>query len=63
MDAFEQFVRAGMELRDETVGDIDLTVMRIADSVYGTRMRELMAEDLSGVKPETDLDASRAPRT
>jgi hypothetical protein len=61
MDAFERFVRAGTELAGETVGDVDLTVMRVADAVYGSQMRALMAEDLSHVMPETDLDPSRAP--
>ena len=61
MDAFERFVRAGMELAGETVSDVDLIVMRAADAAYGTQVRALMAEDLSHVMPETALDPSRAP--
>ena len=61
MDAFEQFVRAGMELAGETVNDTDLVIMRIADEVYGSQVRALMAEDLRDVKPELAFDPSRAP--
>lgn len=62
MDALEQYVRAGLELAGEEVSDIDLAVIRAADSVYGQGMRALDAADLSGVLPEPDLDPSRAPR-
>jgi hypothetical protein len=61
MDAFEQFVRAGMELAGETVNDTDIVIMRIADEVYGSQVRALMAEDLREVKPELAFDPSRAP--
>jgi hypothetical protein len=61
MDAFEQFVRAGMELADQTVDDTDIAIMRVAEEVYGTQVRALMAEDLREMKPELDFDPSRAP--
>ena len=61
MDAFERFVRAGLELNGLEVDEIDLAVMRSADAVYGPAMRELAAADLRDVLPEHDLDPSRAP--
>ena len=61
MDAFEQHVRAGLELAGHEVDDVDLAVMRAADSVYGAAMRALARADLTGVWAEPDLDPSRAP--
>ena len=61
MDAFEQYVRAAMELAGESVDDTDLAVMRVAEQVYGSQVRELLAEDLREVKPELAFDPSRAP--
>ena len=61
MDAFEQFVRAGMELAEQDVDDTDVAIMRVADAVYGSQVRALLAEDLREVKPELDFDPSRAP--
>ena len=61
MDAFEQFVRAGMELTGESVNDTDIAIMRVAEAVYGSHVRALLAEDLHEVKPELDFDPSRAP--
>ncbi len=63
MDTFETFVRSGLELADTPVDETDLTIMRVADAVYGSRLRELMAEDLSEVKPEVRFDPSRAPQS
>jgi hypothetical protein len=39
----------------------ELTVMRVADGVYGPQLRALVAADLADVWPEPDLDPSRAP--
>ena len=61
MDAFEQFVRAGMELAEQDVDDTDIAIMRVAEAVYGSQVRELLAEDLREVKPELAFDPSRAP--
>jgi hypothetical protein len=61
MDAFEQFVRAGMELAEQDVDDTDIAIMRFAEAVYGTQVRALLAEDLREVKPELAFDPSRAP--
>jgi hypothetical protein len=62
MDTFEQYVRAGLELAGEQMDDIDLAVIRAADSVYGPAMRALDKTDLSNVFPEPELDPSRPPR-
>ena len=61
MDAFEQFVRAGMELAEQDVDDTDIAIMRVAEAVYGSQVRELLDEDLREVKPELAFDPSRAP--
>ncbi len=61
MDAFEQFVRAGAELSGDTVDDTDIAIMRVAEDVYGTQVRALLAEDLREVKPELAFDPSRGP--
>jgi hypothetical protein len=62
VDAFESYVRSGLELAGEQVNDVDLAVMRAADAVYGPGMRALDAADLSDVMPEPDLDPARPPR-
>jgi hypothetical protein len=61
MDTFEQFVRAGMELAEMEIDETDIAVMRVADTVYGSQIRALLAEDLRDVKPELDFDPARAP--
>jgi hypothetical protein len=35
--------------------------MRVADALYGPKLRALAATDLTKVWPEPDLDPSRAP--
>jgi hypothetical protein len=62
VDAFEQYVRAGMELAGMTVDDTELAVMRAADTVYGPGFKALEQADLRDVQLEADLDPSRAPR-
>ena len=61
MDAFEQHVRAGLELAGKEIEDTDLHVMRAADGVYGPKFKALADADLSDVAVEPDLDPSRAP--
>ena len=41
MDAFEQYVRAGLEQAGMTVDDTELAVMRAADAVYGPGFQAL----------------------
>ena len=61
MDAFELHVRAGLELLGHEVDETELAVMRVADGVYGPRLRALVDADLRDVWPEPDLDPGRAP--
>jgi hypothetical protein len=61
VDAFEQFVRGGMQWMGLAADDVDVEIMRYIDQVFGPELRALMAEDMNGVWPETDLDPSRAP--
>jgi hypothetical protein len=63
VDAFEQFARSGMEWMGLEADDVDVQIMRYIDEVFGPELRALMAEDMNGVWPETDLDPSRAPTT
>jgi hypothetical protein len=62
VDAFEQHVRAGMELAGMTVDDADMAVMRAADAVYGPAFEALANADLRDVELEADMDPSRPPR-
>jgi hypothetical protein len=61
MDAFERYVRAGLELSSTPVSDVDLAVMRAADTIYGPHLRAINEIDLSGVWAETVLDPSKPP--
>jgi hypothetical protein len=61
VDAFEQFARGGMQWMGLEADDVDVQIMRYIDDVFGPELRALMAEDMNGVWPETDLDPSRAP--
>ena len=61
MDAFERYVRAGLELSSTPVSDVDLAIMRAADSVYGPHFRALQEANLEDEYVERDFDAGRAP--
>lgn len=61
MDAFEQHVRAGLELLGYEVDETELAIMRVADGVYGRQLRELVEADLTTVWTEPDFDPGRAP--
>jgi hypothetical protein len=61
VDAFEQYVRAGLEVAGHEVDDTDVAVMRAVDAVYGEAMRALGRADLAAVWAEPDLDPSRPP--
>ena len=60
--AFEQYVRAGLELAGEELNPVDLAIINAADTVYGPDLAALDAADLTGVMPEPDLDPARPPR-
>ena len=49
MDALERYVRAGLELSGDEVGEIDIAVIRAADAIYGPAMAALDAADLAHV--------------
>jgi hypothetical protein len=61
VDAFEQFARGGLEWMGLGADEVDLQIMRYIDDIFGPELRALMAEDMNGVWPETNLDPSRAP--
>ena len=58
---FEQHVRAGLELLGYEVDETELAIMRVADGVYGAKLRALIEADLRSVAAEADLDPGRAP--
>ena len=63
MDAFEMYIRGGLERAGLPLEDFELDIMRFADTVYGVELQELAEADLKGIWPELDLDLSRAPRS
>jgi hypothetical protein len=63
VDAFEQHIRAGLELAGMELEESDLHVMRAADAVYGPKFKALAEADLRDVAVEPDLDPSRPPTT
>ena len=54
-------MRAGLEVLGYEVDESEMAVMRVADGVYGPRLRALVQADLTNVWAEPDLDPSRAP--
>jgi len=54
-------VRASLEALGYDVDETELAIMRVADALYGPKLRALAAADLTAVWPEPDLDPSRAP--
>ena len=54
-------MRAGLEVLGYEVDESEMAVMRVADGVYGPRLRALVEADLTTAWPEPDLDPSRAP--
>jgi hypothetical protein len=60
--AFERFARAGLERLGIEPSEEELTVIRVADSVYGPHIRALIEADLSEFEPEPEMDLSRPPR-
>jgi hypothetical protein len=58
---FDTFARAALARLGVEADEVDLAVMRAAESVYGPDRDALMAADLSGIPREHDLDPSRPP--
>jgi hypothetical protein len=60
-DPFESYVRTGLERLGFTPDDIDIAVIRAADSTYGPQIDAMLSADLSGVPGEPEIDLSRPP--
>lgn len=60
-DAFERFAWAGLARAGIEPSEEELTVIRVADSVYGPHIEALIEADLSEVEPEPEMDLSRPP--
>jgi hypothetical protein len=60
-EAFEPFARAALARMGIEVDEVDLAVMKAAESVYGPDRHALMSADLSGIPREHDLDPARPP--
>jgi hypothetical protein len=60
-DLFETYVRSTLARAGVEVDEVDLAVIRAADTVYGPDREALMAADLSATPKEHDLDPSRPP--
>ena len=61
VDAFEQYVRGGLERLGEPVEQLELDIMRFIDGLYGPEIAALAAADLRGVWTEIPLDPGSAP--
>jgi hypothetical protein len=61
VDAFEQWVRGGLQHAGLEVDDVDLQIMRYVDGLFGPELRAMTEADMRGLWPEPDLDPSRAP--
>ena len=61
MDAFEQYVRGGLERAGIPLEQVELDIMRFVDSLYGPELRALAEADLKGIWTEIPLDPGRAP--
>ena len=61
MDAFEQWVRGGLEQAGVECTDLDVQIARFIQQVYGPELQALGELAMTGIWPEPDLDPSRAP--
>jgi hypothetical protein len=62
MDTFERYMRAGLELQGTAIDDVDLAIMRAADTVYGPGFKALQTAELSQIWIEPALDPGRPPK-
>lgn len=60
-DQLATFARATLSRAGVEADEIDLAVIRAADTVYGPDREALMSADLSAAPIEHDLDPSRPP--
>jgi len=60
-DRFATWVRSTLARAGVEVDEVDLAVIRAADTVYGPDREALMRADLSDAPKEHDLDPSRPP--
>jgi hypothetical protein len=60
-DSFERFARAGFERLGVELDETQMAIVRVAEAVYGPHIKALVEADLSGVRPELEMDLSRAP--
>lgn len=61
VDAFEQYVRGGLERAGVPVDPVELDIMRFIDNLYGPELSALAEADLRGIWTEIPLDPGRAP--
>ena len=62
-DPFERYVRSSFEMLGLEVDEIQLAIMRAADTAYRPHIDDLIEADLEGTSPEPDADFSKPPRT
>jgi hypothetical protein len=60
-DQLATYVRTTLSRAGVETDEIDLAVIRVADTVYGPDREALMSADLSAAPVEHDLDPSRPP--
>jgi len=62
-DTFQRFATAGLELNGLEADEVQLSIMRLVDSLYRPHIDALMDADLDDVEREAQPDLSRAPET
>jgi hypothetical protein len=58
---FDRFAREGFALLGLEVDEVELTIMGAVDRIYRPHLEALMAAELEGIEPESDLDLTRPP--
>jgi hypothetical protein len=60
-DDFATFVRSALARGGAEADEVDIAVIRAADTIYGPDSEALMSADLSAAPVEHDCDPSRPP--
>jgi hypothetical protein len=60
-DDFATFVRSALARGGAEADEVDIAVIRVADTIYTPDREALMAADLSAAPVEHDCDPSRPP--